>query len=81
MGLFEHDAYRDQYKTFEDAMMTVYVAPYGEDPFEFMDMLDAEYDLISLYPKLTELTYHAAWSSPFAREYMRRMEKRWRRSD
>ncbi len=81
MGLFEHDAYRGRYKSFEEAMMNVYVAPYGEDPFEFMDMLDAEFNMSSIYPELSELTYHTVWSSPFAREYMRRMERRWRKSD
>ena len=39
MGLFEHDYYRDQYESFDEAMRNVYVAPYGEDPFDLLKML------------------------------------------
>lgn len=49
MGLFEHDPYKDTYKTYEAAMGNVYVSPYGEDPFEMFDLLITEFDL-SIYP-------------------------------
>lgn len=45
MGLFEHDYYRDHYKTFDDAMMNVYVSPYGEDPFDMAALLKQAFPL------------------------------------
>lgn len=45
MGLFENDYYRDNYKTYEDALHNVYIAPYGEDPFELVDLLASNFDL------------------------------------
>lgn len=44
MGLFEHDYYRDKYSSYDAAMGNVYVAPYGEDPFEMIDILADEFD-------------------------------------
>lgn len=79
MGLFEHDYYRDSYSDFGAAMRSVYVAPYGEDPFGMLELLDAEFDLKSVYPGLTGFRYHTDWERPLAREYMERMERRWQR--
>lgn len=45
MGLFENDYYRDNYKTYEDAMHNVYVSPYGEDPFDLIEILSNDFDL------------------------------------
>ena len=73
MGLFEHDNYRDKYESFEAAMNNVYVAPYGEDPFEMMNLLFDEFDLTDIYPGLREVTYPDALTTPFALEYERRM--------
>ena len=73
MGLFEHDPYRDTYKTFDEAMRNVYVSPYGEDPFDMIDMLDKEFDLMKLYPELSNISYKDDLSTPFALEYERRM--------
>lgn len=79
MGLFENDYYRDNYKTYEEAMNYVYVAPYGEDPFEMMEMLNEEYDLKKLYPALTTFKYLPRIFTPFAMEYERRMIERWQK--
>ncbi len=77
MGLFEHDPYRDEYQSFEEAMRTVYVAPYGEDPFEMIHLLDAEYHLLERYPGLSTLTYSREITRPFALEYEKRMMELW----
>lgn len=77
MGLFEYDSY--EYETFEDAMMTVYVAPYGEDPFDMIRMLDQEYDLRKTYPGLSNLQYKNYLAKPFATEYMERMGRIWQK--
>lgn len=45
MGLFEHDYYRDNYNSYESAMGNVYVSPYGEDPFEMIDILAETFNL------------------------------------
>ena len=73
MGLFENDFYRDSYNTFDEAMRNVYVAPYGEDPFDMMEMLIEEFDLISIYPTIHELRYPDILSTEYALEYERRM--------
>ena len=79
MGLFEHDPYRDQYQSFEEAMRSVYVAPYGEDPFELLELLDHEFDLARRYPGLRQLHYPDLLRKPFVLEYERRMIERWQR--
>ena len=73
MGLFEHDAYRNQYETYEAAMRNTYVSPYGEDPFDMMRMLMEEHDLAGVYPGLKDLRYSDMLDVPFALEYERRM--------
>lgn len=73
MGLFEHDYYRDHYTNFEDAMRTVYVSPYGEDPFDMIELLKTEFELHQIYPDLARLEYRSNWCTPYAREYMMRM--------
>lgn len=73
MGLFENDYYRDNYHTFEEAMKNVYVAPYGEDPFDMIRLLFKEFDLSNLYPGLNKIEYKDALTTPFSTEYERRM--------
>ena len=79
MGLFEHDYYRDKYESYEEAMNNVYVAPYGEDPFEMMRMLDEEYSLKELYKDVDSIEYGNLLNTPFALEYERRMNELWQK--
>ncbi len=79
MGLFENDPYRDRYKSYDAAMNNVYVAPYGEDPFDMIRMLDAEYDLRAMYPGIENITYPNILSTPYALEYERRMKDIWQK--
>lgn len=39
MGLFENDTHFDTLSTLNDCMRYSYIAPFGEDPFELLDML------------------------------------------
>lgn len=73
MGLFEHDYYKDEYTDFEEAMRTVYVEPYGEDPFDMLRLLISHFDLYSLYPKLPNIVYPDFPVSSFAKEYQTRI--------
>ncbi len=73
MGLFENDYYRDSHNTFDEAMRNVYVAPYGEDPFDMIIMLNEEFDLLNIYPALADLTYPDILTTEYALEYERRM--------
>lgn len=73
MGLFEHDYYRDEYKTFDEAMRNVYISPYGVDPFDMLKILDDEFDLNKTYPKLRNLQIKTDNISEFAKEYINRM--------
>lgn len=79
MGLFEHDSYKDSYKTFKEAMNNVYVAPYGEDPFDMLTMLKNEYDLKKLYTKASHIEYGDLINTEYALEYERRMQKLWQK--
>lgn len=79
MGLFENDPYRDKYDTFEAAMRNVYVSPYGEDPFDMIQMLDKEYDLRGMYPGIIDLHYPDILSTPYALEYERRILELWQK--
>ena len=79
MGLFEHDPYRDRYESYESAMNTVYVSPYGEDPFDMMKMLKENFKLHDLYPRYKDISYRQEYLSPFAKEYSERMLKLWLR--
>ena len=81
MGLFEHDYYRDQYASFEDAMHNVYVSPYGEDPFDFLQMLNDEFQLIEVYRGVEEIAYPDILHTDYAKEYERRMQSLWRKFD
>ena len=78
MGLFEHDYYRDNYGTFEEAMHSVYVAPYGEDPFAFLEELDQHFHIKNKYG-VDEISYPDVLNTPFALEYERRMKELWLR--
>ena len=69
MGLFEHDYYNGDYADFSEAMRTVYVEPYGEDPFDLLKILLNEYDLLSLYPGLRNISYPDYPVPSFAKEY------------
>lgn len=80
MGLFEHDYYRDEYKTFDEAMNNVYVAPYGEDPFVFLRELNTHFHLKKIY-KARKITYPNILNTPFALEYERRMQQLWLKFD
>lgn len=79
MGLFENDPYRDRYESYDAAMNNVYVAPYGEDPFDMIRLLDAEYDLKTMYPGIEDITYPDILSTPYALEYERRMKDIWQK--
>ena len=81
MGLFEHDSYRDSYKTFNEAMNSVYVSPYGEDPFEMLLMLNEKYRLKSLYKDVKTIHYPNILQTEFALEYERRMNALWQKLD
>lgn len=80
MGMFEHDYYRDEYKTFEEAMNNVYVAPYGEDPFDFLQELNRHFNLKKIY-EARNITYLNILNTPFALEYERRMRHLWLKFD
>ncbi|MCR4895279.1 MAG: helix-turn-helix domain-containing protein [Lachnospiraceae bacterium] len=79
MGLFEHDSYRDRYESYEQAMNNVYVAPYGEDPFDMLQALDETYGIRKLYPGVTQIHYPDLLTTPFALEYERRMQEQWQK--
>ena len=79
MGLFENDPYRDRYESYDAAMNNVYVAPYSEDPFDMIRILDAEYDLKTMYPGIENITYPDILSAPYAIEYERRMKDIWQK--
>lgn len=79
MGLFEHDRYKESYIDFTEAMRNVYVSPYGEDPFDMIELLDEEFELEKMYPQLRELKVHSEWMTEFASEYLERMLTRWQR--
>ncbi|QFJ54983.1 helix-turn-helix domain-containing protein [Pseudobutyrivibrio xylanivorans] len=81
MGLFEHDYYRDNYHTFEEAMNNVYVSPYGEDPFDFLEILNREYKVKEIYKGVNEIKYIDILNTPFAKEYERRMSELWQKLD
>ena len=81
MGLFENDYYRDEYKTFEEAMHNVYVSPYGEDPFELLQMLDKEFCLKKIYKGVERIEYLDILYTKYAREYERRMQELWQKFD
>ncbi len=81
MGLFEHDYYRDQYESFDDAMRNVYVSPYGEDPFELLVILNKEFRLKEIYPGVEKPDYGKELMTPFALEYEKRMTELWRKLD
>lgn len=81
MGLFENDYYRDEYRTFEEAMHNVYVAPYGEDPFDMLALLNEEFDLRRIYPALADIHYPDVLQTPFALEYERRILDFWQKQD
>ena len=80
MGLFEHDYYRDEYKNFDEAMNNVYVAPYGEDPFDFLQELNRHFNLKKIY-EARNITYLNILNTPFALEYERRMQHLWLKFD
>ncbi|MCR5358208.1 MAG: HipA domain-containing protein [Lachnospiraceae bacterium] len=80
MGLFENDSYRDEYKTFDEAMDHVYVSPYGEDPFDMLKLLDEHFGLRSVYGSIKRLDYGAWLQTEYALEYEERMNELWQKS-
>ena len=80
MGLFENDYYRDEYKSFEEVMHNVYVSPYGEDPFDLLQMLDEEFHLKKIY-KVERIEYLDILFTEYAREYERRVQELWQKFD
>lgn len=70
MGLFEHDDYRDHYESYHRAMNNVYIAPYGEDPFDMLKMLDKEFHLLQLYPELSSIRFELLPDNRFAKGYV-----------
>lgn len=81
MGLFEHDYYRDNYKSFDEAMNNVYVSPYGEDPFDFLVELNKEFHIKERYSVAEQIYYLDILTTPFAHEYERRMQQLWQKLD
>ena len=79
MGLFEHDYYRDNYKSFDEAMNNVYVTPYGDDPFDMLLLLHKEFDLKKIYAGIDRIEYLDILSKPFVLEYERRMNELWQK--
>ena len=81
MGLFENDYYRDRYESFDEAMNAVYVSPYGEDPFDMLEMLNEEFHLRSVYKDVNQIYYPDILSTKYAEEYERRMQELWQKLD
>ena len=81
MGLFENDYYRDEYRTFDEAMNHVYTAPYGEDPFELLQMLNEKFRLKSIYGNPDGFDYGDVLRTELALEYEKRMNELWQRLD
>lgn len=72
MGLFENDSYRDHYKSFDDAMHNCYVSPYGEDPFDMIDLLEKEFAISRKYP-FHNLQLQQELPNRYAAEYIDRI--------
>lgn len=49
MGLFENDSYRDFYDSIEDRMRNLYIEPYGEDPFDLIDIIKSKININNIY--------------------------------
>ena len=62
-------------------MNNVYISPYGEDPFEFLKLLNKEYKLKQVYKDTSEIKYLDILTTPFALEYERRMSELWLKLD
>lgn len=45
MGVLENTPYRDSIKTLEEADRYLYISPYGEDPFDMIDILFDNFDM------------------------------------
>lgn len=68
MGLFENDGYRDAYTSYESVMRTAYVAPYGEDPFDMLNIIYDNFDLSRF--SFEELTIPSRFPNKFSKEYI-----------
>jgi hypothetical protein len=62
-------------------MHNVYVSPYGEDPFELLQMLDEEFHLKKVYKGVEQIAYLDILPTEYAKEYERRMQELWRKFD
>lgn len=74
MGLFENDYYRDNYKSYEDAMRHVYVAPYGEDPFDLLDIIENEFGKYQY--DFNKLKYPATLPNEYSKIYLDKVFER-----
>lgn len=78
MGLFEHTPYLETYDTWENAMREVYVAPYGEDPFEMIEILDKEYGFKKRFDNVDLSIEDSLFPNDFAIEYYKNILERLR---
>lgn len=72
MGLFENTYYRDKYSSYEEAMRDCYVAPYGEDPFEMLGMLQEHYRISDKY-NFAQLRWDGEVPNRFAQDYLNKV--------
>lgn len=76
MGMFEHSPYLDSYMSWEEAMREVYVAPYGEDPFDMIDILNSHYDIKKLCLGVDLSIDDEIFPNEFAKEYYKHILER-----
>lgn len=79
MGMFENDYYRDRYTSFESKMRNTYIAPYGEDPFDMIDMLRTKWNLNSIYDfskiKVSDYTFPSDDAKTYFKEALNKLKK------
>lgn len=79
MGLFENDYYRDNYKNLQERMRNVYVAPYGEDPFDMIKILKNYININNIYNfgniKSSELTFPNEDSKVYFKEILNELRR------
>lgn len=72
MGLFENDYYKDSYKSYDEAMRSCYIALYGEDPFDMVDILEKNYSISGIYD-FSKLVPPQQMPNKFAEEYIKKI--------
>ncbi|MBO5389456.1 MAG: HipA domain-containing protein [Lachnospiraceae bacterium] len=79
MGLFENDYYRDSYKSIEDRMRNLYIEPYGEDPFDLIDIIKSKININNIYNfkaiKASDYSFPNNDSKIYFKEILKRLEK------